>query len=205
MLRANKNKGVSIITALLLALVVVFLLDERILISGTFELRPQIRKELISLPVKIKILFSDWLSFKKDEPKGRSPTLFIPPGILTNTPTSGMGTPGEPSPKKEPTISPRATPTPTSPPPTTLDDFAKCLTQKGMKMYGSESCSYCRQQKEIFGDSFAFINYFSCPTNPQVCTDKGIQGYPTWEDGSERLYRGTQSLSNLSQISGCLL
>jgi hypothetical protein len=201
----SKNRRVSIITALLLALVVAFLLDQRILISGTFEIRPQVARELALLPAKIKVGISGWLYPQEDRPSGSSPTLFIPSGILTEAPTNGMATPSEPFPTKQPTISPQATPTPTSSLPVTLDDFAKCLTQRGMNMYGSESCSYCRQQKELFGESFAFINYINCPVNPQVCTDKGIQNYPTWEDSSGRFYVGSQSLNNLSQISGCLL
>lgn len=36
----------------------------------------------------------------------------------------------------------------------TTDDFAKCLTEKGAKMYGTSWCGHCKNQKALFGDSF---------------------------------------------------
>jgi hypothetical protein len=37
------------------------------------------------------------------------------------------------------------------------DIFAKCLANKGMKMYGTEWCKNCQKQKALFGDSFKYI------------------------------------------------
>jgi len=31
--------------------------------------------------------------------------------------------------------------------------FAKCLTEKGTKMYGTDVYSYCQEQKKLFGKS----------------------------------------------------
>lgn len=94
-------------------------------------------------------------------------------------------------------------------PPGKYDSFAKCLTQKGVVMYGSYLCGYCNRQKEMFGDSFKYINYVECHpngpnANPQLCTEKRIRGVPTWEiDGN--LHSGLKSLEELSSLSGCAL
>ena len=60
------------------------------------------------------------------------------------------------------------------------DAFAKCLTDKGWTMYGAVWCPHCQDQKKAFGDSFKYIKYVECPDNIQLCTDKGVNGYPTW-------------------------
>ena len=60
------------------------------------------------------------------------------------------------------------------------DAFAKCLTDKGWTMYGAVWCPHCKEQKDLFGTSFQYIKYVECPDNIQLCTDKWINGYPTW-------------------------
>jgi len=87
-----------------------------------------------------------------------------------------------------------------------LDEFAKCLADKGFKMYGSDSCSHCISQKELFGESFRYIEYTECNKNKEICREEGIQAYPTWvsKDGRQQ-YKGTRPLQNLSDLSGCPL
>ncbi len=84
------------------------------------------------------------------------------------------------------------------------DNFAQCLTDKGIKVYGTDWCSYCKKQKGLFGDSFKFVNYVDCDYNKDKCNLEGIQGYPTWKINDES-YPGVQQLERLSQISGCEL
>ena len=60
------------------------------------------------------------------------------------------------------------------------DSFAKCLTEKGAVMYGAKWCAHCIEQKDVFGDSFKYINYVECPDNINICLAAGINGYPTW-------------------------
>jgi thiol-disulfide isomerase/thioredoxin len=60
------------------------------------------------------------------------------------------------------------------------DTFAKCLTSKGLTMFGAEWCPHCLEEKALFGDSFKYINYVECPQNTDLCLAKGIQSYPTW-------------------------
>tara|TARA_Y100000034_G_scaffold46233_1_gene56864 strand:- start:15742 stop:16107 length:366 start_codon:yes stop_codon:yes gene_type:complete len=88
------------------------------------------------------------------------------------------------------------------------DDFAKCLTEKEVKFYGSFECPHCAQQKSFFGDSIEFVDYIECgplggPMN-QVCKDVDIRTYPTWFIDDSR-YEGTQTFVQLSKLSGCSL
>lgn len=84
------------------------------------------------------------------------------------------------------------------------DDFAKCLTEKGATMYGTQWCSHCKNQKELFGKSFKYIDYVDCDYNKDECLRNGIRGYPTWKINDEK-YPGEQPLYKLSSLSGCEL
>ena len=74
-----------------------------------------------------------------------------------------------------------------------MDKFAKCLAEKGATMYGAEWCGHCQDQKNMFGDSFKYINYVECPNKPDICLNAGIKGYPTWIINGV-LYPGVQVL-----------
>jgi hypothetical protein len=85
-----------------------------------------------------------------------------------------------------------------------LDNFAQCLTEKGVKMYGTEWCSHCKNQKAAFGSSFQYVDYVDCDKNKQACNSADITGYPTWTiEGNN--YPGEQQLNNLASLSGCKL
>lgn len=86
-----------------------------------------------------------------------------------------------------------------------FDDFAKCLAEKKITMYGAAWCSHCQNEKKGFGGSFKFVPYVECPDNPQLCLGKGINGYPTWIFPGGRRLVGEQGLEKLSQESGCVL
>ncbi len=85
-----------------------------------------------------------------------------------------------------------------------LDNFAKCLTDKEVKMYGTETCGFCKQQKSLFGDSFKFIDYIDCALNQTICVEDGIQSVPNWNINNQS-YVGVQSLERLAALSGCEL
>jgi len=87
---------------------------------------------------------------------------------------------------------------------TNYDEFAKCLSEKEATMYGATWCSHCKNQKAMFGDSFKFVNYVECTENQNLCTEKGVTGYPTWII-SNKQYPGEQSLQKLSELTGCSL
>lgn len=82
-----------------------------------------------------------------------------------------------------------------------LDEFAKYLTEQGYSMAGTDWCGHCANQKELFGDSFQYIDYHNCDNEPAWCSDQGVPGYPTWifPDGS--INPGTKSINQLKQIS----
>jgi hypothetical protein len=84
------------------------------------------------------------------------------------------------------------------------DRFAKCLTEKGMKMYGADWCGHCQNQKSMFGDSFQYVTYIECEQNKDICNSEGIRGYPTWKYNGQS-YPGEKTLQGLSELSGCEL
>jgi len=90
------------------------------------------------------------------------------------------------------------------------DTFAQCLKDKGAVFYGAFWCPHCQNQKAMFGKSAKLLPYVECSTADgrsqlQICKDKNIEGYPTWEfaDGSRE--SGEVSLSRLSEKTGCQL
>ena len=85
-----------------------------------------------------------------------------------------------------------------------MDSFVRCLTENGLKMYGTEWCSHCQNQKKLFGKSFKFIDYIDCDRSKGLCLTNGIKGYPTWKINGES-YPGEQSLERLAQLSNCEL
>jgi len=92
------------------------------------------------------------------------------------------------------------------------DAFAKCLTQKGVKMYGAYWCPHCADQKKLFDASFEYAPYIECgvPGNTSkmqpVCTDAAIKLFPTWQfpPVGERV-EGEIPLEDLSLRTGCPL
>jgi hypothetical protein len=87
------------------------------------------------------------------------------------------------------------------------DDFAKCLRENDAVMYGAESCSHCKEQKNVFGNSFKYINYVECPENINLCLDRGIRGYPTWIIGTSTKIEGfdENTMQELSRATSCPL
>lgn len=90
------------------------------------------------------------------------------------------------------------------------DGFASCLGEKGAKFYGAFWCPHCRSQKDIFGKSAKNLPYIECSTpdgNSQlaVCTEAGIESYPTWvfSDGSKE--NGQLTLEKLAEKTTCQL
>lgn len=91
-----------------------------------------------------------------------------------------------------------------------LDDFAKCLKDKGAIFYGAFWCPHCQNQKKIFEGSDKYLNYVECSTpdgqgQTQICKDKHIEGYPTWEFANGASASGELSLKDLSDRTGCPL
>lgn len=88
------------------------------------------------------------------------------------------------------------------------DEFAKCLSQNGVKFYGAFWCPHCKDQKELFGNSIKYVDYIECSTPDlkqiQTCIDANITGYPTWQFSDKRI-SAVLSLENISANSKCKL
>lgn len=96
------------------------------------------------------------------------------------------------------------------------DEFAQCIYDSGLRMYGSATCSFCAKQRKLFGTSEEFIREIECdPRNigneAERCIGKNITHTPTWiledEEGNDikRFDAGVLSLKELSEESGCAL
>jgi hypothetical protein len=95
-----------------------------------------------------------------------------------------------------------------------LAGLARCLSEKGVVMYGSITCSACRAQRKAFGPAFSHVKEIECnpnAPNTQVerCVKKKIQKTPTWimEKGGEEMKRieGYQLPDDLASFAGCKL
>lgn len=83
--------------------------------------------------------------------------------------------------------------------------LAQHLANEGSLMYGAYWCPHCADQKAMFGDAVDEIPYVECAADgdnpqPELCEQKGIEGYPTWEIGGQ-LHPGVQSLEELATLS----
>ena len=94
--------------------------------------------------------------------------------------------------------------------PGTLDEFARCLKDKGATFYGAFWCPHCQNQKAMFGKSAKLLPYIECSTPDgksqlSICKEKKIEGYPTWEFVDGLRESGEVSLNRLSEKTGCPL
>lgn len=95
--------------------------------------------------------------------------------------------------------------------PSPYDALAQCLTEKGVLMYGAYWCPHCQNQKKLFGNAFRYVDYQECatPGSPNVmidsCQAAGVEGYPTWKNGSGEIIAGEQTLQDLATFGGCSL
>lgn len=87
--------------------------------------------------------------------------------------------------------------------PGVLDDFAKCLNEKGAIMYGAiEWCEFTKMQAKMFGKSFKYVNYQDYSKFPSSLG--AIKKTPTWALNNKS-NPGVQSLEYLGQLTGCVL
>ena len=91
-----------------------------------------------------------------------------------------------------------------------LDDFATCLKDKGAVFYGAFWCPHCKNQKTMFGNSARLLPYVECSTPDsrgqlQICIDKGVKDYPTWEFADKPRETGEVPLKTLAEKTGCEL
>lgn len=90
------------------------------------------------------------------------------------------------------------------------DNFAQCLKDKGVTFYGAFWCPHCQNTKAEFGTSAELLPYVECSTPDgqgqlDVCKEKKIESYPTWEFSDGSRLTGEISLTELAQKSSCEL
>lgn len=90
------------------------------------------------------------------------------------------------------------------------DQFATCLADQGAMFYGTFWCKFCGEQKKMFGSSQKLIPYTECSTadgraQNQVCTEKEIKSYPTWEFADGSRLTGVVSFEQLAEKTSCAL
>lgn len=89
-----------------------------------------------------------------------------------------------------------------------LENFAQCLTQKGIKLYGSSRDALSQEQRAMFGKAINYLTYIECiePESKELlfeCQVEGIKTFPTWEFTSKERKSGVFSLEELKELSGC--
>ena len=90
------------------------------------------------------------------------------------------------------------------------DGLAKCMTEKGVKVYGAYWCPNCQKQEELFGKSYDYINYVECAVEGsgeqnELCRKAGIEAYPTWELPNGQRIIGVRTPEELAEITDCPL
>lgn len=90
------------------------------------------------------------------------------------------------------------------------DEFAACLKDKGAVFYGAFWCPHCQSQKKLFGSSQKLLPYVECSLpsgqgQTQVCIEKDVKSYPTWEFADGSRLNGQADLSTLADKTACIL
>ena len=86
-------------------------------------------------------------------------------------------------------------------------ELAKYLNDNGVVKYSAYWCPNCLNQSELFGkQAYKELNVVECAidgtnSQTQLCIDKKIQGFPTWEING-KLILGVLSLNELSKLTG---
>lgn len=90
------------------------------------------------------------------------------------------------------------------------DAFAKCIDESGTVFYAAFWCSYCQDQKKLFGKSADLLPYEECSTPDgkgqlPVCVEKGVTSYPTWDFPNGERVTSVLSLEELAEKTNCKL
>ncbi|MFN7715438.1 MAG: hypothetical protein ACK5QS_08170, partial [Pseudanabaenaceae cyanobacterium] len=84
--------------------------------------------------------------------------------------------------------------------------LAKHLTEQKAVLYVAYWCPHCHRQKQLFGrEAVSSLTIVECAPGgvnpqPQLCQDKGVTGYPSWEING-KMYAGTRTLRQLARLS----
>ena len=78
------------------------------------------------------------------------------------------------------------------------------------KALAEHTNSFCQAQKKLFGSSVKLLPYAECSTpdanaQTQICIDKKIASYPTWEFADGSRLTGEIPLAQLAEKTSCVL
>lgn len=87
--------------------------------------------------------------------------------------------------------------------------LAQCLAEKDVEFLGAWWCPFCSYQKSLFTGSANELPYVECSTTDaerttlQVCIDKEITSFPTWDFADGLRCPGALEPIILAHLSGC--
>jgi glutaredoxin len=78
---------------------------------------------------------------------------------------------------------------------------AKCIGSKSI-LYVQLGCSHCKDQEDMFGENYQYLNVTDCFYQRDACVNENITGTPTWIiDGQQHI--GVQTIEQLKTLTGC--
>ncbi len=89
----------------------------------------------------------------------------------------------------------------TSDTPDINEELVKCIASKSI-VYSSETCSACKYQKTLFGNSYSLINEVDCLNEGQKCQEAGIRATPTWVINNQQ-HLGVKTIEELKELTEC--
>lgn len=81
------------------------------------------------------------------------------------------------------------------------ESVAKCIGQNSI-LYVQLGCSHCEDQKNLFGNSYQYLNVTDCFYETGVCINNSIEATPTWVIKDQR-YVGVQTVEKIKELTGC--
>jgi len=76
-----------------------------------------------------------------------------------------------------------------------------CIAESAT-LYATESCGYCRMQKDMFGTNAELLNIIDCDKDRDSCIEAGIRAFPTWIVDGEK-YVGVKTEDQLKEFTKC--
>lgn len=88
------------------------------------------------------------------------------------------------------------------------DTLAQCIADSGATFFGAFWCPTCQRQKTEFGKSAPLLPYEECSTPDQqgqlqICKDKNVVRYPTWEFATGERVEGFLTREELASKTSC--
>jgi hypothetical protein len=94
---------------------------------------------------------------------------------------------------------------------TSIKSTGAAVSEDAVKYIGTHSvvyvqagCIHCKEQEDLFGDSWKYINSVDCLSseeNRQACILANITGTPTWVINGQK-YEGRKTIAELENLTG---